>query len=116
MPDIDAVYAGLGITFNARTDSDYTVFWASGLSSTLPVLLSATVLLVGFAKLFRFDLYLCGISSLAHIGGVAATPVLAASYSRALVPVGILLALLGYILGTGFGLLVASIMSTLAGS
>jgi uncharacterized membrane protein len=73
------------------------------------------VLLVGFAKLFRFDLYLCGISSLAHIGGVAATPILAASYSRALVPVGILLALLGYILGTGFGLLVASVMSALAG-
>ena len=74
------------------------------------------VLLVGAAKLFRFDLYLCGISSLAHIGGVAATPVLAASYSAALVPVGILLALLGYILGTGFGLLVATVMSTLAGS
>lgn len=72
------------------------------------------VLLVGFAKLFRFDLYLCGISSLAHIGGVAATPILAASYSAALVPVGILLALLGYIVGTGFGLLVASIMSALA--
>jgi uncharacterized membrane protein len=74
------------------------------------------VLLVGFAKLFRFDLYLCGISSLAHIGGVAATPILAASYSAALVPVGILLALLGYILGTGFGLLVATILSTLAGA
>jgi uncharacterized membrane protein len=74
------------------------------------------VLLIGFAKLFRFDLYLCGISSLAHIGGVAATPVLAASYSAALVPVGILLALLGYILGTGFGLLVATVMSMLAGS
>lgn len=74
------------------------------------------ILLIGFAKLFRFDLFLCGIASLAHIGGVAATPVLAASYSRALVPVGILLALLGYILGTGFGLLVASIMSALAGT
>ena len=74
------------------------------------------VLLAGFAKLFRFDLYLCGISSLAHIGGVAATPVLAASYSRALVPVGILLALLGYILGTGFGLVVASVLSRLAGT
>lgn len=71
-------------------------------------------LLVGFAKLFRFDLYLCGISSLAHIGGVAATPILAASYSAALVPVGILLALLGYILGTGFGLVVASVLSVLA--
>jgi uncharacterized membrane protein len=72
------------------------------------------VLLVGFAKLFRFDLFLCGISSLAHIGGVAATPILAASYSKALVPVGILLALLGYILGTGFGIVVAHVMSTLA--
>lgn len=66
------------------------------------------------ARVFHFDLYLCGISSLAHIGGVAATPVLAATYSRALVPVGILLALLGYILGTGFGLVVAAVLSTLA--
>lgn len=66
------------------------------------------------ARLFHFDLYLCGIASLAHIGGVAAAPVLAASYSRALVPVGILLALLGYVLGTGFGLLMASLMASLA--
>ncbi|MEO5810978.1 MAG: DUF819 family protein [Rhodanobacter sp.] len=72
------------------------------------------LLLVGCARLFHFDLYVCGISSLAHIGGVAATPILAASYSPALVPVGILLALLGYILGTGFGLVVASVMSMLA--
>lgn len=72
------------------------------------------VLLALFAKLFRFDLYLCGISSLAHIGGVAATPVLAATYARPLVPVGVLLALLGYILGTGFGLLVAQVLSMLS--
>jgi uncharacterized membrane protein len=66
------------------------------------------------ARLFRFDMYLCGISSLAHIGGVAAAPVLAATYSAALVPVAVLLALLGYILGTGFGLLMASVFSSLA--
>jgi len=66
------------------------------------------------ARLFHFDLFLCGISSLAHIGGVAATPILAASYAPALVPVGILLALLGYILGTGFGLLMATLMSMMA--
>jgi uncharacterized membrane protein len=66
------------------------------------------------ARAFRFDLYLCGISSLAHIGGVAATPLLAASYSPVLVPVGILLALLGYILGTGFGLVMATLLSMLA--
>lgn len=72
------------------------------------------VLLVAAARLFHFDLFLCGIASLAHIGGVAATPLLAASYSRALVPVGVLLALLGYILGTGFGLLTATVLSYLA--
>jgi len=66
------------------------------------------------ARLFHFDMYLCGISSLAHVGGVAACPVLAATYSRALVPLAVLLALLGYILGTGFGLLMASTLSTLA--
>lgn len=66
------------------------------------------------ARLFHFDLYLCGISSLAHIGGVAATPILAASYAPALVPVGVLLALLGYILGTGYGLVVAAVLSRLA--
>lgn len=71
------------------------------------------VLVILAARLFHFDLYLCGIASLAHIGGVAATPILAASYARSLVPVGILLALLGYILGTGFGLMMASIMSSL---
>jgi uncharacterized membrane protein len=72
------------------------------------------ILLCLFARVFHFDLYLCGISSLAHIGGVAATPVLAATYSRSLVPVGILLALLGYILGTGYGLVVAAVLSRLA--
>jgi uncharacterized membrane protein len=80
----------------------------------LSILLIHAALLTLMAKLFHFDLHLCGISSLAHVGGVAATPVLAAAYSPALVPVGVLLALLGYILGTGFGLLMASILSSLA--
>lgn len=80
----------------------------------LSILLIHALVLVGFARLFRFDLYLCGIASLAHVGGVAATPVLAASYSRALVPVGVLLALLGYVLGTGFGILMAAVLSYLA--
>lgn len=65
------------------------------------------------ARLFRFDLFLCGIASLSHIGGVAAAPLLAASYSRSLVPVGILLALLGYVVGTGYGLLVANVLAWL---
>ena len=68
------------------------------------------------ARVFHFDMYLCGISSLAHIGGVAAAPLLAATYSRSLVPVGVLLALLGYVIGTGYGLVVAHVLSGIYGA
>jgi uncharacterized membrane protein len=90
--------------------------------STAPLYLLSGVCIIGIhalfmllaARLFHFDLYLCGISSLAHIGGVAASPILAATYSPVLVPVAVLLALLGYILGTGFGLLMATVLSSMA--
>jgi uncharacterized membrane protein len=66
------------------------------------------------ARTFRFDLQLCGISSLAQIGGVASAPVLAATYTPILVPIAVLLAMLGLILGTGMGLFMASVLSALA--
>jgi uncharacterized membrane protein len=66
------------------------------------------------ARVLRFDMYLCAISSLAQIGGVASAPVLAATYSPVLVPIAILLAMLGLILGTGTGLFMGSVLSSLA--
>jgi uncharacterized membrane protein len=71
-------------------------------------------ILTMLARLFRFDMYLCGISSLAQIGGVASAPVLAATYSPVLVPIAILLAMLGLVLGTGVGLFMASVLASLA--
>jgi uncharacterized membrane protein len=78
------------------------------------VLLVHIVLLALAARVFRFDLQLCGIASLAQIGGVASAPLLAATYAQALVPVAVLLAMLGLILGTGIGLFMASVLSALA--
>ncbi|MBV1821476.1 DUF819 domain-containing protein [Clostridium cochlearium] len=63
------------------------------------------------AKVFKLDLFTCGVASLANIGGVASAPILAAAYSEALVPIGVLMALMGYIVGTGGGLLVGKILS-----
>ena len=80
----------------------------------LSVLLMHIALFLVAARLFRFDLYLCGISSLAQIGGVATAPVLAATYSRALVPAAVLLAMLGLVLGTGIGLFMAGVLSGLS--
>ncbi len=72
------------------------------------------LMLMGLARLFRFDLRLCAIASLAQIGGVGSAPVLAATYSPVLVPIAVLLALLGLVLGTGMGLLMATVLSALA--
>jgi len=77
----------------------------------LVILLVHAVTLVAIAKLFRLDLFTCGLASLANIGGVASAPILAAAYSEVLVPIGILMAMLGYIVGTGGGLLVGKILS-----
>ncbi len=71
-------------------------------------------ILAALARLLRFDMYLCGISSLAQIGGVASAPILAATYSPVLVPIAILLAMLGLVLGTGVGLFMASVLASLA--
>lgn len=69
------------------------------------------ILLTISAKIFKLDLFTCGVASLANIGGVASAPILAAAYSEALVPIGVLMALMGYIVGTGGGLIVAKILS-----
>lgn len=69
------------------------------------------ILLLLIAKLFKLDMFTCGVASLANIGGTASAPVLAGSYDGALVPVGVLMALMGYAIGTPLGILTANIMS-----
>ncbi len=71
------------------------------------------VLMLLIGKVFKLDLFTCGIASLANIGGVASSPVLAAAYSQALVPVAVLMALLGVITGTFLGIGVANILALL---
>lgn len=72
------------------------------------------IILVILAKIFHLDMFTCGVASLANIGGSASAPILAGAYSGALVPVGVLMALMGYVIGTGGGIIVANIMSLFA--
>lgn len=71
------------------------------------------ILMVIVAKIFKLDLFTCGVASLANIGGVASAPILAASYGEVLIPVGVLMAMMGYVIGTGGGLVVGKLMSLL---
>ena len=69
------------------------------------------VLMLVCAKLFKLDMFTCGVASLANIGGTASAPILAASYSSSLVSVGVLMALMGYVVGTFGGIGVGYAMS-----
>ena len=71
-------------------------------------------IMILLAKVLKLDIFTCAVASLANIGGTATAPVLAGTYNSALVPVGIIMALLGYVVGTGGGLLVAQLMSIFA--
>ena len=75
------------------------------------ILLIHIAVMIILAKIFKLDIFTCCVASLANIGGTATAPVLAGTYSSALVPVGIVMALLGYVIGTGGGLIVAKLMS-----
>ena len=71
-------------------------------------------IMVIFAKLFKLDLFSLGVASLANIGGVASAPILASAYSKALIPIGVLMAMMGYILGTFGGLMVGKVLEMMA--
>jgi uncharacterized membrane protein len=58
------------------------------------------LLCVCAAWLFRVDIHSTAIASAANIGGAASAPVVAAHHNPRLVPVSILMALLGYAIGT----------------
>jgi len=58
------------------------------------------VLMLLVAKLIRAPFFFLAVGSKANIGGAASAPVVAAAFHPSLAPVGVLLAVLGYALGT----------------
>jgi len=77
------------------------------------IIIHATIMVI-FAKIFKLDLFSLGVASLANIGGVASAPILAGAYHKALIPIGVLMAMMGYIVGTFMGLGVSQILKVIA--
>lgn len=69
----------------------------------------ALIMVIG-AKIFKLDLFSVAVASLANIGGVASAPILAATYNKSLVSVGVLMAIMGYLIGTFGGLVVGNVL------
>ena len=58
------------------------------------------VVLLVVAKLIRAPFFFVAVGSQANVGGAASAPIVASAFSPALAPVGVLLAVLGYAVGT----------------
>lgn len=72
------------------------------------------LLLLIVAKLIRAPLFYLAVGSQANVGGAASAPVVAAAFNPALAPVGVLLAVLGYGIGTYGAWLCGQILRVIA--
>lgn len=67
-------------------------------------------LMIGVAKLIKAPYFFLAVGSQANVGGAASAPVVAAEFHPSLTSVGVLLAVFGYVVGTGGALLCAYLM------
>ena len=67
------------------------------------------ILLITVAKLIKAPFFFVAVGSQANIGGAASAPVVASAFHPSLAPVGVLLAVLGYVIGT-YGAFVCGLM------
>ena len=58
------------------------------------------ILLIVMAKLIRAPFFFLAVGSQANVGGAASAPIVASAFHPSLAPVGVLLAVLGYAIGT----------------
>jgi uncharacterized membrane protein len=73
------------------------------------MIIHVTILLV-VAKLIRAPFFFVAVGSQANVGGAASAPIVASAFSPALAPVGALMAVLGYALGTYGAIICAMLM------
>jgi uncharacterized membrane protein len=79
------------------------------------IAIHATLLLI-VARIIRAPLFFFATGSMANIGGAASAPVVAGVYHPAMAPVGLLMAVAGYVLGIYAALGAAWLLSIVAGA
>lgn len=77
------------------------------------MLTHVTILLIT-AYIIKAPFFFVAVGSQANVGGAASAPVVASAFSPSLAPVGVLMAVLGYALGTYGALICAQIMSAIS--
>ena len=103
--------ATIGMKMNIREIIDNPGLFAIG---TVWMLIHVITLFIA-AKLIKAPFFFVAVGSTANVGGAASAPVVAAAFHPALAPVGVLLAVLGYALGTYGAIICAELMRVAVG-
>ena len=101
----------IGTRMDVFQIADVPMLFAVGL---IWMLYSTSCLLIVTAKVIRAPFFFVAVGSKASVGGAASAPVVAAAFHPALAPVGVLLAVLGYALGTYGAIICAELMRLVA--
>lgn len=99
--------AVIGTKMDVTQLSDAPAFMAVGLIW----MIVHVILLLVVAKIIKAPFFFVAVGSKANVGGAASAPVVASAFHPALAPVGVLLAVLGYALGTYGAILCAQMMA-----
>lgn len=107
---IYVLVATIGMKMNIMAIFDNPAIFLVGVTW----MLVHVILLVIMAKIIRAPFFYLAVGSKANIGGAASAPVVAAAFHPSLAPVGVLLAVLGYALGTYGALICGYLMQMVA--
>lgn len=102
--------ATIGMTMDLRAVVERPGLFAVG---AVWMLCHAGILLLA-GRLFRAPFFFLAVGSQANVGGAASAPIVASAFHPALAPVGVLLAVLGYAVGTYGAWLAAQLMRAVA--
>ena len=102
--------ATVGLNMNIAAVLDSPVYFVIG----GVWMLVHVALMFGMAFLIRSPSFFLGVGSMANIGGAASAPVAAAAFHPSLAPVGVLLAVVGYIIGTAAAWFTGLVMMQIA--
>jgi len=89
---------GMHINFNEVIDNWADIQWVFYIGVTWMIV--HVVILLTMAKIIKAPFFYVAVGSQANIGGAASAPIVASAFAPALAPVGVLLAVLGYAVGT----------------
>ena len=108
---IYVLVATIGMKMNLCEVFDNLGLFAIGI---IWMLIHVIILLI-VAYFIKAPFFYVAVGSQANIGGAASAPIVAAAFSPSLAPVGVLMAVLGYALGTYGAIICAQLMSAVSG-